>query len=432
MEAERTRGPELGRRTLVLVVLAVVVGVPALVLRVTCTGGSCGRPRADAGGMPYCSLPGAVRSLIAAGFRDGRSPDVAAVTTRGKIAGDGVSAWPAVDGPTFARAPVVFSGTGATRGAPWSSPGLDDIAPTIADIIGLARPHPEVRSGDALPGIASGARPRLVLLVAWKGAGVAPGPTPVLDRLARRGTSVAAATGALPLDAAAAAATIGTGALPRQHGITGRLVRNDAGRVVRAWSRGAPVPVVATLGDDLDREHRGAARIGLISDDRADRGLIGGRWYPGADDDDVRVVTGRDHLWHVRRLLDSGYGRDRVPDLLAVARSGRARELDAHLGDIVVAARRAAHGSVLVVVAGTGGPSGAPDVTHREVGEHVSSSLGPVVERAAAAGLFLDQDALAAAGVGDARVAETLMDMHGGTLFADAFPATSIAFGRYC
>ena len=73
-----------------------------------------------------------------------------------------------------------------------------------------------------------------------------------------------ATAGSLPLDPTAVETTIGTGGLPSQHGITGTWVRNAQGRLVRAFGPGAPTPVIAALGDDLDQ------RDGRRVEDRVD------------------------------------------------------------------------------------------------------------------------------------------------------------------
>ena len=156
-------------------------------------------------------------------------------------------AWPGVAGggdPTDTRVPIAFLGAGVTPGALPDGVRLDAIAPTLEAVAGVRRPHPDVRTGDAMPGvIADGAPPTpLIVVIAWKGVG-----TPDLEASPRRlavpaacdaqgaGTTDAV-TGSLPLDPAATLTTIGTGGLPSAHGITGTLVRDDDGTVRRAWS----------------------------------------------------------------------------------------------------------------------------------------------------------------------------------------------------
>ena len=55
---------------------------------------------------------------------------------------------------------------------PSSGTGRDQVAPTISDVIGFRRPFPGVRAGVAVNGVATGARPRLVLKIALKGSNI--------------------------------------------------------------------------------------------------------------------------------------------------------------------------------------------------------------------------------------------------------------------
>ena len=109
------------------------------------------------------------------GFREGRSPDVLAVADGTPVVTEvdgSPTPWPAVAAAADPRVPIVFAGAGTTKGA--SVPDgttLDRIAPTVAEALGFEREHPEVRSGKAVAGVADGRRPRLVLLVGWRGVG---------------------------------------------------------------------------------------------------------------------------------------------------------------------------------------------------------------------------------------------------------------------
>ncbi|MGH2786365.1 MAG: hypothetical protein ACRDJV_00465 [Actinomycetota bacterium] len=316
---------------------------------------------------------------------------------------------------------------------------LDQIAPTIAEIIGLRRAHPEVRSGTAIPGIVSGEPPRLVLEVVLKGAGTSTleeGEWPQLRALMGAGAATTAArVPSLPLDPAAIIATIGTGGTPRQHGITGTQVRSDTGRLVAAWSRRAPPSIIATLADDLDEGSDQEPHIGLIADSPSDRGLVGGDWYVDNDKDDV-IVT-QDVAGAARRLLRRGYGRDDVPDLLGVSIAAEAGTKDAELGNLIRAARAASGNSLLIVVAGTGGAKPDPeavgsgtlvDALERETGTGL-------VEAVAVGGVFIDQTELAAQQVTEeqiGRALRSLEDERGNDLVADAFAGIAVSFARYC
>jgi len=442
-----------GRRLLVLLLVLAAIGVPAGVLRAACAGKSCPAEVAQAR-VPFCPLPAELKAKLAAGFREGRSPDVMAVTGNHAVAGTaGAGPWPSVAAASRVTAvPIAFFGTGIEPAAvvPRGT-GLDAIAPTLADVLGFHRPHPDVRVGTAVAGNATGERPRLVLEVAWKGVGTQelrddPRSWRSLRSLMARGAAtVGGDTGSLPLDPAATLTTIGTGGLPSQHGITGALVRNDHGRVVRAWGPGAPFSVIATLPDDLDQAMDQRPLIGLVASDEADRGIIGGNWYIGHDRDTMVVATGGSAVPAAEQLLAEGFGRDAVPDILAVVLDGSVGSIDRRTQELVAAAERAAGGSVAVAIAGTGGGSGTdagstdgdrirvPDIVS-QVDAGVPGDPN-VVAGAVSGGLFLDQGALAKEGIsGDAVVQATMgvTTPDGTRVFEDAFQGFAVSFGKYC
>lgn len=410
--------------------------------------------------MPFCGLPAAVRERIAAGYREGRSPDVLVVTRAPAVVGatDALGGlappWPSVHPPPDTRVPLALSLDG--RPAALAGPGvrLDAVAPTVAELLGLRRPHPGVRSGEPMPPVRGGPRPRLVLLVAWKGVGTPellsrPRAWPYLRRLLRgQGGTLRADAGSLPLDPAAVLTTIGTGGLPSQHGITGTLLRDDRGDLARAFGPGAPLPVIATLAEDLDARMRERPLVGLAAPDPADRGLVGGRWYVSHDRDLVRI--GPDPAALAVRLLRRGFGADDVPDVLGVVLSGPVRRMDAATARLAAAARGRVGRGVLLVVVGTGtGSAGGSSPRASAGGDPVGATRtpaalvrsversvpgGPLVEAAGVGGLFLDQDALVRLGVpGDAAVRALLaLRGPGGRLVADAFQGFAVSFARYC
>lgn len=441
----------MSRRLLVLLGILAVLGVPAGVLRAVCAGNSCPEP-VEPAEVPFCTLPDDVRARIRAGFRDGRSPEVLAVTARTTLAGgwgygiDVAAHWPSIGGAADPAVPLVFAGAGI-GGAAAVPDGttLDAVAPTIAETIGLRRPNPGVRSGEAIAGVAGEQRPRLVLLVVWKGVGSEDLRTdrsawPFLRSLIQEGTgTLRADPGSLPLDPTAVLTTIGTGGLPADHGITGRVLRNDEGKLTRAWGRGAPLSVIASLGDDLDDAYAQSARIGVAGSGPADRGIVGGTWYLDHDRDDVALGPGRDPAASAERLLRTGFGTDEVPDLFAVVMRDSIERMDASLERVAAAAREAAGGSVLVAVTATG--PAAPDPPEaaelaglvRDVEE--AAGLPGVVEAAVPGGLFIDQDVLADRGVGSGAVVRALDALRGPggkPLMADVFPGFAVSFARYC
>jgi Type I phosphodiesterase / nucleotide pyrophosphatase len=440
------------RRTLMVLGVAAVLAAPAVVLRALCAGRACDRPTAASTRVPFCSLPSGLRAQLEAGFRDGRSPDLLAVTGSQPVEGSSrlrgtgtIPAWPSTTHPEPEEVPVVFWGAGVTPGPIEGPHTLADVAPTLAAVIGLDRPHPGVRSGTEIPGVAAGADPpRLVLEVILEGVGTddlernGPPRWANLARLMDEGAATStAATGSQPLDPAATMATIGTGGLPSEHGITGTLLRNDEGRLVEAWGPGAPFSVIATLGDDLDELNDQRPLIGLVASDTADRGLTGGNWYLDNDRDDFNVSGGPPIEVLGAFLQKEGYGEDDATDFLAVVLDGSIPVADDQLEGMVQLVRDAVGDDFTVVVVGTGStprrgsPTGALHV-QREVEGIVGAD---VIEATGVGGLFLDQEALTDSELTRDDVLQALRELRaspGEPLFADTFSSVAVSLARYC
>jgi hypothetical protein len=450
-----------GRRLSTLLLVLALVGAPALVLRLFCVGNSC-----DAGGtetrasVPFCSLPRELRHAIASGFREGRSPDVMAATSGlGKVStevqdGERVD-WPGsgTSGTTLGTlpdtsVPIVFLGGGVNPGTVPDGLRLDAIAPTLETITGYTRDHPEVRTGEAIDGVANdraGPTP-LVVVIAWKGLGspdleAEPDAWPYLRRALREGSgTLEGETGSLPMDPAATLTTIGTGGLPSAHGITGTTVREDDGDLSEAWSAPEAGSVIATFADDLDHDTDQRARVGAIITDPADRGIIGNGWYvDAADRDRVVGAAGNDprHAAAAARTIvtSEDLGSDRITDVLGVVLDGRVSGVDAATAGIVATIRDLVPDATFAV-AGTGSlRSEAPDDA-AELAADVETALGtPVVQGVAADGLFLDRDVLVDSSVTAERVADAMRRERGPdgeALFDDVYPSFAVAFSRYC
>jgi hypothetical protein len=424
------------------------IGIPAAVLTATCAGRSCDASGGETVRVPFCPLPAALKDGIANGFREGRSPDVLGVAAGTPVYTDvdGLrTPWPATSAFTDPRVPMVFAGDGVTMGG--SVPNgttLDRVAPTVSDVLGFEREHPEVRSGSSIAGIADGERPRLVLLIAWKGVGSSelesrPGDWPFLSSLLEDGAgTLEGAAGSLPLDPAATLTTIGTGGLPSQHGITGSFVRNGEGRVVQAYAPDAPVQIIATLADDLDHANQ-STLVGLVATDERDRGIVGGDWYPGEDPVDTVIGDSATAPLSMEVHLTTGYGADDVADLIGVVLDGRVRSMDRWTREIVTEAERATGESTLVVVAGTGSAEASrlavPDDDLVAAVEDAVPDSALAVTATVPGGLFLDQAVLREEQVTgqvavDAMLSATGPD--GERMLADAFQGFAVSFARYC
>ena len=351
--------------------------------------------------------------------------------------------WPSSEGRPD-RAPVIFWGERLARGAELEPIGLDDIAPTLARLIDLEIPHPEVRSGRPVAGTGTGPQPTIVFEIVVRGV-ADPSSDPFLAALADRGASGDASIGSLPHDPAALLTTIGTGGRPAQHGITASLLRNDRARVARAWSSDArPAPpgsVIATLADDLDEVHGQRPHIGLVADTPAARGLVGGNWYFDNDRDAISIVPTARVVPALDRMLGDGFGRDEIPDLIGVSlRAGRAGDASAALHVLRVAQRHIGERIAAAIVALPRPPAAPSTFPAREVVRSVNTTLGvDAIEAETPGGFFLDQAVAAEAGISRSDVVAAMRretaDSDGNKVdrvFADVFPGLSVALARFC
>lgn len=431
---------------LILVGLAGAIAAPAAVLRFLCIGPACDEPAARAE-IPFCSLPPELRSRIAAGFRDGRSPDILAVTVpdipiSGTDTDERVApTWPTTGPADSSRVPLVFAGAGTRADVPGGTT-LNRVAPTIAAAMGIDRPFPEVRSGTAIEHVSFDARTPLAVVMIWKGVGSAdleraPQAWPTLRALLAGGGTLDADVGSLPLDPTAAIATIGTGGTPAEHGITGSIVRNDSGRAVEAWGSDAPFSVIATLGDDLDEVQEQQARVGVVGTSPLDRGAIGRDWYVEHDDDDAVIVgSARRAATAAVELLATGYGSDGTPDLLAVVIDGPLRALDRatrRVADAVIGPEAEAPGLLVVTSTGSMEPSAIPvqELVDDAVG---SAAIPDAIEATTTGGWFLDQQGLVEANASEDRVIRSLrrIRVDGSAVFADVFSGTAVELAGFC
>ena len=443
------------RRVLSLVLVSGLIGLPAVALRFLCVGKSCPAAAAAAPPVPFCPLPAALKTEIATGYVDGRSPVVLAVPTQQGAVTGGTGptparlTWPAVSPSPDTSVPIVFAGTGVRPGRLPSGTGLDQVAPTLAEIMGFTRSHPEIRAGIAIPGVARVARPALILIVGWAGVGSSGlsghlSRTPWLRSALGSGAgTLSGTTGSVPLDPASTLTTIGTGGTPHQHGITGSLLVGPGGTVVPAWGAGAPRSIIATLADDWSQA-RPAASIGLIAPTNTDRGLIGGNWYVGHGPVDLRI--GADPLAAERSMLQQGFGADGTTDILGVVLGGTPGQIDRETASLVRGANAATGGSLTVVVAGTGsmsspaeavGGAAGPAVTGAEIAARIDAALGAsgLVTGVGGGGLFLNNQVMTSRGLSTANVSAAMAALRGqsGTpLFDSTFPGFAVAFGKYC
>jgi hypothetical protein len=434
-----------------MLVSLAAIGIPAAVLTATCAGRSCDASGDETMRVPFCPLSRDLKDGIENGFREGRSPDALGVAEGTPVFTDVVglrTPWPATGAFTDPRVPIVFAGAGvASDTSVPDGTTLDRVAPTVSNILEFERDHPEVRSGTAVAGVANGERPRLVLLVGWKGVGSSelenhPQNWPFLSLLFDEGAgTLEGETGSLPLDPSATLTTVGTGGLPSQHGITGSFIRDGQGEVVEAFRPDLPVEdrqIIATLADDLDDANH-STLVGLVATDERDRGIVGGGWYPGEDPVDVVIGDSAAAPLAVDVHLSTGYGADDVPDVIGVVLEGRVRAMDLWTREIVTEAERATSESTLVVVTGTGSGEASrlavPDGVLVEAVEDAVPGDAPAVAATVAGGVFLDQAVLREEQVtGQVAVGAMLSATgpDGERMLADAFQGFAVSFARYC
>ncbi len=143
---------------------------------------------------------------------------------------------------------------------------LADLAPTTAQLIGY-EDWPSDREGAVLPDLETpGRTPRVVVTFVIDGGGwnalqFWPGRWPHLEQLMRDGANYRnAIVGSFPAVTASAHVTIGTGAFPRQHGITGHNIRDGAGsrKAYRTIGQADPSDISIPTLSDLWHERTGA------------------------------------------------------------------------------------------------------------------------------------------------------------------------------
>lgn len=170
---------------------------------------------------------------------------------------------------------------------------LADLAPSTAQLMGFD----EFRAADgvALPGLPTvtpPVQPRAIVTLVIDGGGWNvltrwPDAWPNLKRLMREGATYRnALTGAFPAVTAAAHATLGTGAFPRRHGITGHNVRRGGGPV-KAWGEAGNVDpsflLEPTLADQWTAHTNDEAWVGELGYQVWHLGMLGRGGRPRGD-----------------------------------------------------------------------------------------------------------------------------------------------------
>ena len=177
---------------------------------------------------------------------------------------------------------------------------LADLAPTTARLIGFDG-WPDDRDGRVLPGLSvTGRQPKIVVTYVFDGGGWNvlrhwPNDWANLKKLMGEGANYRnALTGSFPAVTACAHATIGTGAFPRTHGVTGHNIRADASgsrKTYREPGNADPSDIlVPTLADLYSDATGNRAWVGEVGYQVWHMGMIGfGGPNRGADQRPVGV-----------------------------------------------------------------------------------------------------------------------------------------------
>jgi hypothetical protein len=287
--------------------------VVVLALLVACTGRDAATKHAPKASEhtprwfgAACSLPLNYLERIDRGTFGRRSPNIQLVPDAPNFFGGFGPTSHSGPWPYLQKVPLVFYGPGyvqpAGRTALEGEVTLADLAPTLADLLGLE--WPTQRAGRSLaevlvPPEQRPGPPPLIVLIAWDGGGWDvlnryPNAWPNLRDLMGRGATVMnAIVGSSPSVTPAVHATIGTGTFPSQHGIVDIPLR-DHGEMFDSWAGRSPKFLrVAALGDLWDEQTGNAAQIGVLAYKAWHIAMIGhGAFYDGADKD-VAVITER-------------------------------------------------------------------------------------------------------------------------------------------
>lgn len=253
--------------------------------------------RSQACGIPRDYLKRTVR-----GYFEARSGQIAILPKQPAYMASGAGGWShSGPWPYLQDIPLVFYGPGIIkRRAEVDRPvTLAEVAPTLARLMGDE--SFEAADGEVLDEVfavedATTRPPKLIMTVVWDGGGwntldLWADSWPNLERLMKEGVSYRNATdGSNPSVTPAVHTTLGTGAFPWKHGITGVPVRDESGEVVDSFLKGESshfiqVPALAELWDEANDNK---ALIGMVGYEPWHLGMIGqGAERAGGDKDDA-------------------------------------------------------------------------------------------------------------------------------------------------
>ena len=196
--------------------------------------------------------------------------------------------------------PMFWYGPGfiKARGSVARPVTLADIAPTQADILqfdGFDAPDGEAMTEALDPAAKGKPPPRLLVTIVWDATGRDVLDTwkkdyPYLDSLIDEGTWYEHATlGASPADTPPGHGSIGTGALPFNHGLLDQHQR-IGNTMTGPWSNGPNLLILPTLADLYDLAMDNKPKVGALSSLSSHLGMLGHGSMWGGGDKDIAVT----------------------------------------------------------------------------------------------------------------------------------------------
>ena len=300
-------------------------------LAITARNKRTDRPRSLSPIQAGCALGPNVLERIHNGFRLDRSEDVITVPKAPNYLGS--FAVTSHSGPWdyLQEVPLVAYGRRHVRatGQVPTEATLADVYPTVED---WTKTELEDRVGRSLVEAVRPARrpPKLLVFIVWDGVGRNvlerwPGRWPNLERLEQQGTSYVNATvGSSPSITPATHATLGTGAFPNRHGITGIHYRGPGGDIEVAFGAREPDDLeLSTFADDYDLAMNNKPKVGLLGLRIWHIPMMGeGAAAKGGDRDQLAVIgfngtiNGNQDLYQTPRYLHGFPGLKRRIDQL--------------------------------------------------------------------------------------------------------------------
>ncbi|HYZ46945.1 MAG TPA: alkaline phosphatase family protein [Actinomycetota bacterium] len=308
--------PHRPRRSFItLLLVAVIAGLLGLALfwqvRDTSTEGSSARVPRPSGDRIFlsndpveraCALGPKLLARLWRGFYRKRGGDLILVPHAPNFSGGFVV--PGHTGPWdyLQKVPLVLYGPGhvAASGEVRRPASITDVFPTVGALTDVDLPQ---RTGtvlrEALADRPNGV-PKLIVTVVWDGAGNNvlarwPDRWPNLKRFAQQGTSFTNATvGSSPSITPATHGSLGTGAFPRDHGVTAINMRRDNGDLITAMVGKDPRDLeLTTYGDEVDRALGNSSKVGMLAWKSWHMTMLGhGTQTPGGDADELALIGG--------------------------------------------------------------------------------------------------------------------------------------------